>query len=80
MDGVDDSFAGWAKDPHSTNSFLVKVLWAEVHSESASPLSQRYLIRMAENGDLDRSMWRILKLPFSVSFETDSSQIGSDRG
>jgi hypothetical protein len=78
MDGVDDSFAGWAKDPRSGKSFQLEVFWAEVFSESASVRSHRYLVRMRDNDDLNRSMWRILRLPFFVNFEAEHRQLGSD--
>ncbi len=79
-DGVDDAFASWAKDPQAGKSFQLEIFWAEVYSESAGPRSNRYLVRMADHEELSRSMWHILKLPFSVNFEADNTQIQAESG
>jgi hypothetical protein len=72
--GADSEFANWAKNPDS-NAFRVEVFWAEVLSEAAGPDSPRYIVGMQEQERLNRSMWRILTIPFVITVEAEDRQI-----
>ncbi len=71
---TDSEFANWAKNPES-NAFRVEVFWAEVLSEAAGSDSPRYVVEMQEQEGLNRSMWRILTIPFVITVEAEDRQI-----
>ncbi len=76
VNGVDEQFANWARQPDSQGTFLLNVCWAEVRSESSAPESPRHLVRVEAADKLERAMARILELPFRVHFHVDHEAVG----
>ncbi len=72
VEGTDDQFAGWAKDPARTAAFPVTLYWGEAVSASATSDGPRYLIHVRKSPSLDAAMERILQIPFNVDFEFGS--------
>ena len=71
VQGVDDQFAGWAKDPASQRKFSVQLCWAEAFSEASAAGAPRFLIRLEKSPSLDEAMQHLSELPFHVDFQAD---------
>ncbi|MFH1113129.1 MAG: hypothetical protein V1792_04340 [Pseudomonadota bacterium] len=66
VEGIDEAFAEWAKNPSMERDFLVEIFWADAISESANEDGPRYMTDMRESEVLQDSMRRLTKLPFHV--------------
>ncbi len=66
-----DPFIDWAKDPEHKRCFLLEVCWASALTESQGTESPRSLVKLEKSSSLDEALWRILRLPFCVDFETE---------
>ncbi|MBI4963608.1 MAG: hypothetical protein HY913_10055 [Desulfomonile tiedjei] len=71
--GVDDQFAGWAKDPGRERKFSVQLCWAEAFSEASTAEAARFLIRLEQSSSLDEAMKHLSELPFHVGFQTEAA-------
>ncbi|HTY23341.1 MAG TPA: hypothetical protein VMC85_09440 [Desulfomonilaceae bacterium] len=72
VEGVDDQFARWVREPEGTMTFRVNSYWAEVFSESVSAEGARFLVGMHKAPSMEAAMERILKIPLSVNFQFES--------
>jgi hypothetical protein len=72
VEGTDDQFAGWVKEPVRTGAFPVTLYWGEAVSASATSDGPRYVINVRKSPSLDAAMERILQIPFNVDFEVGS--------
>jgi hypothetical protein len=71
IEGVDEQFARWAKDPDTTARFRVNVYWAEVFSESVGAAGPRLLTGMRKSPSVEAAMERILKIPLTAGFDIE---------
>ena len=71
IEGVDEQFARWAKDPDTTTRFRVNIYWAEVFSESVSAAGPRLLTGMHKSPSVEAAMERILKIPLTAGFDIE---------
>jgi hypothetical protein len=71
MEGVDDQFAGWAKQPRAVCQLQVEAFWGEAISEAASLDAPRHLRVVRRSQILDDAVARILDIPFRVDFEVE---------
>ncbi len=71
VEGVDEQFARWAKDPNTETRFRVNIYWAEVFSESVSAASPRLLTGMHKAPSVEAAMERILKIPLTAGFQIE---------
>ena len=71
IEGVDEQFARWAKDPDSTTRFRVNIYWAEVFSESVGASGPRLLTGMQKSPSVEAAMERILKIPLTAGFDIE---------
>jgi hypothetical protein len=71
IEGVDEQFARWAKDPDTTTRFRVNIYWAEVFSESVGADGARLLTGMQKSPSVEAAMERILKIPLTAGFDIE---------
>ena len=71
VEGVDEQFARWAKDPDSTTRFRVNIYWAEVFSESVGAAGPRLLTGVQTSPSVEAAMERILKIPLTAGFDIE---------
>jgi len=71
IEGVDEQFARWAKDPDTTTRFRVNIYWAEIFSESVGAAGPRLLTRMQKSPSVEAAMERILKIPLTAGFDIE---------
>lgn len=74
VEDMDDRFARWAKNPRRAGAFRAEICWGEIVSESAAEDSPRFLTGMRETHVLKDSMYRLIRLPFHVDFQSDSPE------
>ncbi|MFH0825145.1 MAG: hypothetical protein V2B18_20530 [Pseudomonadota bacterium] len=77
VQGVDQGFARWVRDPSAGERFLVEAYWAQAESEAASDDQPRYPTGSRRSKSLDLSMERILELPFLVTFSKEPTEDGA---
>ncbi|MFC1834822.1 hypothetical protein ACFL2Q_08825 [Thermodesulfobacteriota bacterium] len=74
---ADPAFTQWAKDPGKSSNFRMVLNWGVVFSEADFGEGRRHLIRSERSEALDKSMARILELPFHVNFRREVATVAS---
>jgi len=74
VQGVDEGFLAWAREPNKDISLEVTICWAEVLTEAADRQAPRFLIDMFRSESLDESMERVIELPFCADFRADTAE------
>jgi hypothetical protein len=79
IEGVDEQFARWAKDPDTTTRFRVNIYWAEVFSESVGAGGPRLLTGMQNSPSVEAAMERILKIPLTAGFDIEMPATATEK-
>lgn len=74
VQGVDEEFLGWAREPGKSDRYDVTICWADILTEAAGPQNPRFVIDMVRSESLDEAMERIIQLPFRANFQAEMEE------